>query len=255
MKKLILCICTLLLGSCNSKKSETYTGYVEGEFRLLSSLESGILADIKVAKGAFVKKDDVLAILEVTGMQISMEAAEAAFKLSKTQLERAKVLATEGVLPKAELEKHVAQFEKAESDYESANWHLKKYTIKAPEDGYIQNVLRQTGESATPQNPVIYFLPIKDIKVRFFLPQKDLVRIKLGDKVNVWIDGQAAPVSANISFISTQLEFTPPVIYSNRSRENLVFLIEAKPDMNNKGLLLKPGQPIDIGLVKCRMNL
>lgn len=45
--------------------------------------------------------------------------------------------------------------------------------------------------------------------------------------------------------LSTQAEFTPPVIYSKENRAKLVFMVEAvfdPADARN----LRPGQPVDV---------
>jgi HlyD family secretion protein len=246
--RLLFLIGALMLVGCNSKKSDVYTGYVEGEFRLLSSLESGVISEIKVSKGGFVTKDTALAVMEITGAKLSIEQAEASYSLAKSEFERSRILAKDGVISKAAAEKIAAEFETAEAAYDQAKWHLSRHTIKAPTDGYIQEILRYEGELATSQNPVIYFLPKSNIKIRFFVPQDQLVNIKLGGKVVVKVDGQPKPVSATIKFISNQAEFTPPIIYSNASRDKLVFMIEAAVDDQSNDLLLKPGQPADVQL-------
>ena len=47
-----------------------------------------------------------------------------------------------------------------------------------------------------------------------------------------------------VTYISSQAEFTPPVIYSENVRDKLVFMVEAR----REGLGLKPGQPVDVVL-------
>jgi HlyD family secretion protein len=49
-----------------------------------------------------------------------------------------------------------------------------------------------------------------------------------------------------VTFVSSQSEFTPPIIYSKESRNKLVFRVDAKPigDADT----LKVGQPLDIRL-------
>ena len=60
-------------------------------------------------------------------------------------------------------------------------------------------------------------------------------------------DGCAADISAQITFISPQSEYTPPVIYSNDNRSKLVFLVIAKPAVE-RATALHPGQPLEITL-------
>ncbi len=54
--------------------------------------------------------------------------------------------------------------------------------------------------------------------------------IAYGDDMKVTCDGCAGDLTARVSFIARQSEFTPPVIYSLEERAKLVFLIEALPE-------------------------
>ena len=52
-------------------------------------------------------------------------------------------------------------------------------------------------------------------------------------------------LSATISYIAPQAEYTPPVIYSESTRAKFVFLIEARPKPS-EAALLNPGQPVTV---------
>jgi HlyD family secretion protein len=67
----------------------------------------------------------------------------------------------------------------------------------------------------------------------------------MGQQIRVRCDGCAPNLTARISFVAPQAEYTPPVIYSNESRAKLVFRIEARPDGATP---LHPGQPVDVVL-------
>ncbi|CAN8140513.1 hypothetical protein THIOSC15_2320002 [uncultured Thiomicrorhabdus sp.] len=54
----------------------------------------------------------------------------------------------------------------------------------------------------------------------------------------------AKPLPATISYISNVAEFTPPLIFSQKFRQKLVYLIEAKLSDGQ----LRPGQPVDVSL-------
>ncbi|NCC26508.1 MAG: hypothetical protein EOM25_15110, partial [Deltaproteobacteria bacterium] len=47
-------------------------------------------------------------------------------------------------------------------------------------------------------------------------------------------------------YVSTRVEYTPPVIYSSQSRAKLVFMVEAVPKIPDNARLLHPGQPVDV---------
>ena len=52
---------------------------------------------------------------------------------------------------------------------------------------------------------------------------------------------------AQVSYVSNEPEYTPPVIYSNETRAKLVFMVEAKPAPENSPKL-RPGQPVAVTL-------
>jgi HlyD family secretion protein len=90
---------------------------------------------------------------------------------------------------------------------------------------------------------VVSLLPPGNVKVRFYVGEAILGSVKLDRAVQVRCDGCPSPVDAKVSFVSTQAEYTPPVLYSKESRSKLVFLVEARP---GGGSNLHPGQPVDV---------
>jgi HlyD family secretion protein len=78
------------------------------------------------------------------------------------------------------------------------------------------------------------------------VPQTALQTVAYGDIIRIGCDGCAKGLTARVSFIARQSEFTPPVIYSVEERSKLVFLVEALPD---KPGALRVGQPVDVSVV------
>ena len=83
------------------------------------------------------------------------------------------------------------------------------------------------------------------MKIRFFVPETALGGLALGQTLQVRCDGCADDLTAKVSYISTEAEYTPPIIYSNETRSKLVFMVEARPD---NGAELHPGQPVEVVL-------
>ena len=96
-------------------------------------------------------------------------------------------------------------------------------------------------------SPVVTVLPPANVKVRFFVPEPRLGAMRVGQRVEVSCDGCGAPVAAQVTYISPQAEYTPPVIYSRESRAKLVFLVEARANAADSARL-HPGQPVDVKL-------
>lgn len=126
-----------------------------------------------------------------------------------------------------------------------AEWNLEQKSVKSANSGLVTDTLYVDGEWVPAGSPVVVILPKENIKLRFFVPQNDLGALRVGADVEVGCDGCNAPIAAQISFISPQAEYTPPVIYSTESRAKLVYLVEARTSPEDAANL-HPGQPIDV---------
>ena len=130
---------------------------------------------------------------------------------------------------------------------QQAEWKLQQKQVTSPRNGLVFDTLYRPGEWVPAGSPLVQLLPPENVEVRFFVPESAVGSLKLGQNVSVHCDGCATAVPAAISFISNQVEYTPPVIYSNENRSKLVFMVIAKPSPD-KAPLLHPGQPLEVSL-------
>lgn len=126
-----------------------------------------------------------------------------------------------------------------------AAWRLEQKSVVAPVAGMVQDTFFVQGEWVPPGRPVVSILAPGSVKARFYVPETALASFSAGREVEIRCDGCPGPIAAKVSFVSSQAEYTPPVLYSKESRAKLVFLVEARAD---PGIGLKPGQPIDVRL-------
>lgn len=126
-----------------------------------------------------------------------------------------------------------------------AEWRIDQRHVKAPAAGVVADILARPGETIPAGGPVVSLLPPENIFVRFFVPETSLAEVHAGDKVALRCDGCRDDLSATISFVSPQAEYTPPVIYSEASRAKLVYVAEARPPPE-EAALINPGQPIAV---------
>lgn len=126
-----------------------------------------------------------------------------------------------------------------------ADWNLSQKRQDAPQNGLVYDLLYQQGEWVPAGRPIVALLPPENVKVRAFVPERRVGAIHPGDEVHVFVDGVAQPFVGKVTYISPQAEYTPPVIYSQESREKLVFMIESRFDAS-VAAKLHPGQPVDV---------
>lgn len=216
---------------------------------------------------------------EVAAVQAQLAEAQAALKLSRQQLRRDQDLVAKNFISQQrldearaavardearvgeltaqlqtarlgartdEIESARSAMKAAQAAVAQAQWRLDQKSVKSPVTGLVHDTLYVAGEWVPSGSPVVTLLPPANIKLRFFIPEPLLAKLKVGQRVQVTCDG-CAKFTASVSYISSQAEYTPPVIYSNEARAKLVYLAEARlaPEDAAK---FHPGQPIDITL-------
>ena len=141
-----------------------------------------------------------------------------------------------------------ASLQAAQAQARQLSLRLSDKTVAAPIAGMVDDTLFRAGEWVGAGTPVVNLLPPSALKVRFFVAQHLLPRLKVGEAVSVSCDGCGAAVPARIGYVANSAEYTPPVIYSREQRAKLVYLVEAWPDATGAARL-RVGQPVDVALM------
>lgn len=164
---------------------------------------------------------------------------------------------------KDEIAYQEAMVKRAEASLAEARWQLEQKSPLAPFGNapwyLVVDTLFREGEWVAAGTPVVKLLPPDKVKVRFFVPEEAMNNLQVGQEVRVLLDGREEPVPCRISFIGEEAEYTPPVIYSNDTREKMIFFVEARPEAlqadaeggkKNPQLpgRLRPGQPVAVEL-------
>jgi HlyD family secretion protein len=147
----------------------------------------------------------------------------------------------------AQIRGQAAQVAAARAVLEQAQWRLDQKSIASTLAGRVHDTLYREGEWVAAGSPVVRLLPPGNVKVRFFVPQTEVGAIAPGRAASVHCDGCTADVPVTVTFVSTEAEFTPPIIYSNETRAKLVFMVEARPAPADAAKL-RPGQPVSVTL-------
>jgi len=258
LKWFLLVLCCLTLTAC--AKQDTIQGYVEGRLSYISSNFTGVLESLLVKKGDNVKKNQLLFILEPqpesdqSQQALSqLNEAKANLALVKTKLQRREVLFKKGVVSQEELDQSradtlqvEAQVNASKASLSQAQWGENKKNIVAPKNAFVFDTYFLSGELVPANQAVLSLLTPQDSYIVFYLHESELVKIKLGQEIYITCDNCPQHITAKIDYISPKAEYTPPVVYTDKTREKLVYRIEALPSNPN----LHPGQPVDITLWK-----
>ncbi len=146
-----------------------------------------------------------------------------------------------------QIKAQAAQVAAAQAVVDQAAWRERQTRVVAPRAARVEDTLFQPGEFVAAGLPVVKLLPPENVKLRFFVPEPRIGAIRLGQRISARCDGCAAPIAAEVSFVASRAEFTPPIIYSNDTRAKLVYMVEARPEAAIAASL-HPGQPVVVTL-------
>jgi HlyD family secretion protein len=177
--------------------------------------------------------------------QARAEAAATAARLTQAEARLAQLRISLGREPEIAAQRAVVVQNQAQ--LAQAEWRLAQRRVVAPVAALVNEVYAWPGETLAAGAPVVSLLPPGNILVRFFVPEAALPSVRSGTEISIACDLCPADLRGEVSFVSPQAEYTPPVIFSEATRGKLIYMIEAHPKNAPAGLL-KPGQPVTVRL-------
>ncbi|MGZ5130880.1 MAG: efflux RND transporter periplasmic adaptor subunit [Caldimonas sp.] len=144
-----------------------------------------------------------------------------------------------------DIERAAAELAAAQAAEHSAERQLGYVTLASPVAGVVSVRLAESGQVVAPAQPVFRIAELSRPWVRAYLAEPDLPKVKLGQRVEVRVDGlPGRSFAGHLSFISPQAEFTPKTVETRALRVDLVFRITV--DVDDPGGVLKIGMPADL---------
>jgi HlyD family secretion protein len=203
---------------------------------------------------------------EVAAVRAQLAQAQASERLTQAELKRTQNLVNAAFLSLSKLDEVRSAHERDRARVSELTAQLKIAALagrpdeiaaaqaevkaqkaqRAPRAALVADTFYSAGEWVQAGMPVVSLLPPENIKLKFFIPEAQRGALKIGQEVSVRCDG-CQPVSAKISYVAPQAEYTSPLIYSKENRAALVFLVEARPKAED-AVKLHPGQPVEIKL-------
>jgi HlyD family secretion protein len=238
-------VAALALAGCDNGKPPAYQGWIEANLIFVGPDEAGRIETLAVREGDQVTVKAPLFNLDADLQLADLQMQEATLKNAQAAYDRAVTLLKTSAGTQKALEDAEAALRTAQARLNSSQTRLARRKVFSPVEGTIEQIYFRSGEMVAAGRPVLALLPPGNLKVRFFVSEAMLPQIRIDDVVNVHCDGCASGLTAKVSFIARNSEFTPPVIYSLEERSKLVFLIEARPEQPER---LRVGQPVSVTL-------
>ena len=155
---------------------------------MLSAEADGRVVQIAFDSGKIVKKDDLLVKLDTSVEEAELVGAKARLELSRLNLERQKALREKNANSKMDLDNAESEFENSKAAVEQLEAIIKIKNITAPFDGIVGIRLVNVGQMITTGTNIVAVHTLDPLYVNFNLPEQDLAKIKIGNKINVNVD-------------------------------------------------------------------
>ncbi|MET1257072.1 HlyD family secretion protein [Aliikangiella maris] len=253
--------------------------------KLDNTLQNAIVAkaraDVAQAQAQFEKLKNGARDQEIAAARAAVSGAKAKLKESEASFKRITNLIKNKLSSQADLDHAVANRDANKANLESAQEQLsvlikgtreedlrmaeaqmaaanavltselKKLddlTIRATRDGILDNLPWNLGERVTIGSPIAIVLAGEAPYARVYIPQTHRVGLKVGDSIDVKVDGISSPLAGKISWIANEPAFSPYYALNQQERSRLMYL--TKIQLSIEATDLPNGVPVQALLVR-----
>jgi RND family efflux transporter MFP subunit len=241
--------------SVNRKDLNSYlvlNGIVEPERKVeVFSRLSTYVKEIVKEEGAYVKENDILALLDDTEIKIGYEQTKIQLEQAKLSLEEAETnylrnqeLIKRTLISEQEFQTQEAQYKQRQLDYKDRMESFKDLQlqlnwtkIRALSEGYITERLIETGDRVNANQQVYTIEDFNPLLIRVFVPTSDAIKLKTGMPAEVMTEILKGTVFAgNVKLINPRIDAQTGTVKVT---------VEAFDD----SLRLKPGMFVEVRIV------
>ncbi len=179
--------------------------------------------DIAAAKAQRNQAQQALQVL-LRGSRIEdIQAGEARLAQAQAALDELKAGSRKEQIAQAQ-----AAAKAAQATAKSSEANLVEQTVRAPQDGVIENVPVGVGDLISAGTQLLRMDDPRNIWVRVYVPEAQLAQVTVGSDVELRIDGIATPVAAYVESVATRGEFTPANLQTPNERGKQVFAVRLR---------------------------
>ncbi len=233
------------LDEAESRLINLLTGKRADELRAIEAQIAQAEANLGLARRELARQQELASSPAANPRALDQARAKAAAEQARLAELQAQIRVARLPAREDEIAAARARMDAAAAELAEAEIRLGDRTIAARAAGRVERLVRRAGEWAPAGGAVVSLLPPGTIHVRIFVGEPDLAQMKIGARLAIACDGCPRDLSAQVSFVAGEAEFTPPVIYAIESRRKLTYLVKARA----LGGALKPGQPVEARLL------
>jgi len=209
----------------------------------ISAEVEGVMRSVKVEEGTQVSKGMLLAAIDDTDYGLEVKRAEAALRQTEATLENTRLefkrkdtLHKEELVTKQQYDDVVTRLSLAEAEVDRAKAFLSlarlkllKTKITSPIACVVKEKKVSVGDFVKNGTPLFVIIQPNPLKLRFTVPEKDVIRLKINQEVMLKVDG----------FAGTEFKGKVNIVFPNVEEKTRTLQVEALVPNNNG--ILKPG--------------
>jgi RND family efflux transporter MFP subunit len=224
-------------------------GIVEPERKIeIFSRLSAYVKKIMKEEGAYVKENDILALLDDTEIKIIYEQAKIALEQAKLSLEEAEKtylryqeLIKKDLISEQEFQTQEAQYKQRQLDHENRNESYKNLQlqlnwtkIRALSEGYITERLIEVGDRVNANSQVYTIEDFKPLLIRVAVPTSDAIKVEPGMPAEVMTDILKGTVfKGDVKLINPRIDIQTGTV-------------KVTVEVYDESLRLKPGMFVEV---------
>jgi membrane fusion protein, multidrug efflux system len=190
---------------------------------------SGRISKLGFVDGQAVKRGQLLVQLDDTLQQAQVKQAMAQASIARTNLQRNRELVAQNFVSQSAVDQTAAALEVAEAQVALARAQLSRMRIVAPFDGIAGIGLVNLGDYVKDGADLVNIEDVSSMLVDFRLPERLLSRLKIGQPVDVVLDGMPGRnFAGQVEAVDSQLD-----------ADGRSLLVRARLD--NRDRVLRPG--------------
>jgi membrane fusion protein, multidrug efflux system len=182
----------------------TLSGRTEADKRVvITARAAGVLTELRVKRGMWVQKDEIIAVLSDEAREAQVAQAQAVVTQKRTELDAKRQLIINGTLPRLQLVDLEAQLKAAEASFAAAQAERDRGVVRAPWSGVVQDLAVEVGQAAFSftGRELATLVALDPMLVVVEVAERKLAGMQVGEKAQVrLVTGEA--VTGKIRFVA-----------------------------------------------------
>ena len=230
-------VSVLTVSGTDEATTKTYVGTVEESYgSQLSFATMGTVSQVFADEGKFVKKGDVLAVLDKQTLNNTYDIAKSTLAQTQDAYRRMNLLYKKGSLPEIKFIEIQTQLAQAQAAARIAKKNLGDCVLRAPFGGYISQRSVDMGNNVLPGQSCFKLVKLDKIKVKVSIPEKEIASIHVGQLVHF-----------NVAALNNRM-FTANVKEKGVQANPLSHTYDVKLEMTNSDRALLPGMVCNVAI-------